>query len=285
MGSSLIEPPMPISFEPDGDDVVWRQTFDHPAVYLDIFAIREISKSDELIRRFAQAIKTNGGTWMFAPATVAEFARFSDGKHSTQADELLRSVLPNIYLAHPEAAEAWGEGPFEEDVDRPMPAADERNMDFFSRKFARTEDAAQALQGLFAMLHEHRDKMSGVLDEVADRFIQTIEENRKDDAFRAAAKAARPDGIRSRVKIISGALMREWLLDLNSALSRNDALDFIHAVNAVNYCDLIMLDAAWERRVNALHQSIADSGIPMTVAKCFSLRQNGMERFLCALEC
>lgn len=275
---------MPISFEPDGDDVVWRQTFDHPAVYLDIFAIREISKSVELSHRFAQAIKSRGGTWMFAPPTVAEFARFSDGKHSSQADELLRSVLPNIYLSHPETAGQWGEGPFADDVDRPMPAADVRNMDFFSRKFAQTEDAAQALQGVFAMLHEHRGKMTGVLDEVADRFIQSIELNRKDDAFRAAAKAARPDGIRSRVKIISGAMMREWVLGLNSVVSRNDALDFIHAVNAVNYCDLVMLDAAWERRVNALHQSIADSGIPMTVAQCFSLRQDGMERFLTALE-
>jgi len=275
---------MPISFEPAGDDVVWRQTFDHPAVYLDIFAIREISKSAELTQRFAQSIKSSGGTWMFGPPTVAEFARFSDDKHSTEADELLTAVLPNIYLAHPEAQKGWDEGSFEEDADRPLPAADERNMDFFARKFAQTEDAAQALQGLFAMLHEHRDKMTGVLDEVADRFIQTVEENRNDDAFRAAAKAARPDGIRSRLKIISGALMREWILDLNSPIDRNDAMDFSHAVNAMNYCDLIMLDAGWERRVNTLRQSIADSGIPMTVAQCFSLRQEGMERFLTTLE-
>ncbi|MDQ3287278.1 MAG: hypothetical protein M3Q42_03275 [Pseudomonadota bacterium] len=275
---------MPISFEPDGDDVVWRQTFDRPAVYLDIFAIREISKSAELTHRFAQAIKGKNGTWMFAPLTVAEFARFSDGKHATQADELLRSVLPNIYLSHPEAVEQWGEGGFEEDVDRPMPAADERNMNFFSRKFAQTGDTGQALRGLFAILHEHRDKMTGVLDEVADRFIQAINANRKNDAFRTSAKAARPDGIRPRLRIISGALMQEWILDLNSTIDRNDAMDFIHAVNSVNYCDLIMLDSGWERRVNALHQSIADIGTPMTVAQCFSLRKDGIERFLTALE-
>lgn len=275
---------MPISFEPDGDDVVWRQTFDHPAVYLDIFAIRHISKSPELIKRFAEAINRKDGTWMFAPSTVSEFARFSDGRHSTQADELLQAVLPNIYLAHPEAEEGWGEGSFEDDADRPLPAADTRNMDFFSRKFAQTEDATQALLGLFAMLHEHRIKMSDVLDEVADRFIQSIVVNRQDSAFRAAAKASRPDGIRPRIKIISGALMRDWILDVNSTIDRNDAMDFSHALNAVNYCDLVMLDASWERRVHALRQSIADSGIPMTVAQCFSLRQDGMERFLTALE-
>lgn len=275
---------MPISFEPDGDDVIWRQTFDHPAVYLDIFAIRHIAKSAELTQRFAQAIKRKGGTWMFAPPTVSEFARFSEGKHSTEADELLKAVLPNIYLAHPEAEEGWGEGSFEDDADRPRPAADERNMDFFSRKFAQTEDTPQALLGLFTMLHEHRVKMSGVLDDVADRFIQSIVVNRQDDAFRAAAKASRPDGIRSRIKIISGALMRDWILDLNSTIDRNDAMDFSHALNAVNYCDLIMLDGGWERRVNALRQSIADSGIRMIVAQCFSLRQGGIEKFLTNLE-
>lgn len=275
---------MPISFELDGNDVVWRQTFDRPAVYLDIFAIRHVAKSAELTQRFSQAIKVKGGTWMFAPPTVSEFARFLDAKHSIEADELLRTLLPNIYLAHPEAEKGWGEGTFDEDVDRPYPAADERNMDFFSRKFTETEDPTQVLLGLFAMLHEHREKMNDVLDSVADRFIQSIVVNRQNDAFRAAAKASHPDGIRSRIKIISGALMRDWILDQNSSIDRNDAMDFSHAVNAVNYCDLIMLDAAMERRVSALRDAISESGIPMTVAQCFSLRNEGMERFLIALE-
>lgn len=275
---------MTISFESDGDDFIWRQTFDRPAVYLDVFAIRAISKSAELTQRFASVLKAKGGTWMFAPSTVSEFARFSDEKHSAEADELLRAVLPNIYLAHPEAEEGWGEGSFDDDADRPIPEADERNMDFFSRKFARTEDATQALLGLFAMLQEHRIKMSDVLDDVADRFIHSIVVNRQDQAFRAAAKASRPDGIRSRIKIISGALMRDWILDLNSTINRNDAMDFSHALNAVNYCDLVMLDASWERRVNALRRDIVESKIPMTVAQCFSLREDGMERFLNTLE-
>lgn len=275
---------MPISFEPDGDDIVWRQTFDRPAIYLDIFAIRHIAKSEELTQRLSQAIKRQHGTWMFAPSTVSEFARFSNSRHSAAADELLRAVLPNIYLAHPEAEAGWGQGSFDEDPDRPFPVADEPNMEFFSRKFVKTGDTTEAMLNLFAMLHEHREKMSDVLDDVADRFIQSIVSNRQDDKFRAAAKASRPDGIRSRIKIISGALMRDWILDLNSTIDRNDAMDFSHALNAVNYCDLIMLDAGWERRVNALRQSIAESGIPMTVAQCFSLRHDGMERFLTALE-
>lgn len=142
---------MPITFELEGSNVVWRQTFDRPAVYLDIFAIRHLSKSPELTQRFAEAIKSRQGTWMFVPLSVSEFARFSDGTHSTEADALLRAVLPNIHLALPEAGEGWGEGNFEDDADRPVPAADEPNMDFFFRKFAQTGDAVQALQGVFSI--------------------------------------------------------------------------------------------------------------------------------------
>lgn len=284
IGLTKMNAPMPITFERDGDDVLWRQTFERPAVYLDIFAIRHIAKSLELTQRFAEAIKSSQGTWMFTPITVSEFARFSDGTHSTEADALLRAVLPNIHLALPEAGDGWGEGNFEDDADRPVPAADEPNMDFFARKFAQTGDAVEALQGVFSMLHEHRGQMSEVLNEVADRFIQCVETIRTNDTYRTNAKASRPDGVRSRVKIISGALMRDWILDVNSTIDKNDALDFSHAVNAVNYCDLVMLDGAWERKVNALRKSIDDSKISMTVARCYSLRLDGMERFLAALE-
>jgi len=41
-----------ISFSFDGDDVVWTQRFERPAVYLDTFAIREIAYNDELSARF-----------------------------------------------------------------------------------------------------------------------------------------------------------------------------------------------------------------------------------------
>lgn len=53
---------MPISFAFDGDDVVWTQRFDRPAVYLDTFAIRDIAESDERSARFAQGLKARNGT-------------------------------------------------------------------------------------------------------------------------------------------------------------------------------------------------------------------------------
>lgn len=78
--------------------------------------------------------------------------------------------------------------------------------------------------------------------------------------------------------------MRELILDTKAPITPNDALDLMHAVNAVDYCDLVLLDKAWEHRVNALHRRIADAGIVMPIARCFSMWNDGIERFLNALE-
>lgn len=89
---------MAISFAFDGDDVVWTQRLERPAVYLDTFAIREIADSDELSARFARALKSSGGTWLLASLSMSEFARFTDPRHAQCAEKLLAQVVPHIYL-------------------------------------------------------------------------------------------------------------------------------------------------------------------------------------------
>lgn len=74
------------------------------------------------------------------------------------------------------------------------------------------------------------------------------------------------------------------MLDTNATISNNDALDLMHAVDAVDYCDLVLLDKAWERRVNALRERVVQTGIDMPVAACFSKSNDGVVRFLDSIE-
>jgi hypothetical protein len=104
------------------------------------------------------------------------------------------------------------------------------------------------------------------------------------EPYRRKAKAARPDDGRTRRQIISGELLRELVLDINAPITKNEALDLMHAVDAVDYCDLVLLDKTWERRANALHLRITEANIDMPIAQCFSMRNSGIERFLDALE-
>lgn len=275
---------MAISFVFDGDDVVWTQRFERPAVYLDTFAIREIADSDELSVRFAEALKGRNATWLIATLCMGEFARLTDPRHAERAEQLLAQVVPHIYLFLSESDDKRIKRGETDLATRSLPRADERNLDYFSRRWAKEQSLPDTFRGMFQPVHEHRDRMKAVLDDIASKLATTLVHLREQDVFRSNAKTARPDGLRTRQQIIAGDLLRELVLDPKAPISDNEALDLMHAVDAVDYCDLVLLDKAWERRVNALHQRIVEAGITMPVATCYSKSKGGVERFLEALE-
>ncbi|WP_157598787.1 hypothetical protein [Rhodanobacter sp. Root561] len=275
---------MPISFAFDGDDVMWTQQFVSPAVYLDTFAIRAISESDELSMRFAQGIRGRNGTWLLAALSMGEFARFADPRHVDRAEWLLAQVVPYIYLCLSEPVAARAATGETTTAARPLPPADHRNMDFFSRRWAQAQSFQETFRGMFQIVHENRDKMVETLDEVASTLVASLGIYRQREPYRRKAKAARLDDGRTRQQIISGELLRELILDTNAPITNNEALDLMHAVDAVDCCDLVLLDKAWERRAKALHKRIAETNTDMPIAQCFSMRNGGIEEFLAALE-
>lgn len=275
---------MSISFAFDGGDVTWTQRFDRPAVYLDTFAIRAIADSDELSDRFAQSLKARNGTWLLAAVSMAEFARFADPRHAQRAERLLARVVPDIYLFLPESDTARVARGDTDLAKRSLPPADHRNMDYFSRRWVRAQSFPETFQGMFQAVHDSRDKMAETLEEVASKLVTSLSVHRQMAHYRKKAKAARPDDGRTRQQIISGELLRELVLDTNAPIATNDVVDLMHAVDAVDYCDLVVLDKAWERRVSALLGRIADAGMVMPIARCFSMRRAGIGTFLEALE-
>ncbi|KAB2888036.1 MAG: hypothetical protein F9K35_20645 [Burkholderiaceae bacterium] len=275
---------MAISFAFDGDAVVWTQRLERPAVYLDTFAIREIADSDDLSARFARALRASGGTWLLASISMGEFARFTDSRHVQCAERLLAQVVPHIYLFLSEPDEDRARRGETDLAKRSLPRSDERNMDYFSRCWAKEQTFPETFRGMFQLVHEHRERMTATLDDIASKLVASLSQNRQLGAYRRNAKAARPDDGRTRQQIISGDLLRELVFDANASISTNDVLDLMHAVDAVDYCDLVLLDKAWERRVHALRQRIAQAGVIMPVAVCFSKSNGGVERFLDSIE-
>lgn len=275
---------MAISFYFDGDDVVWTQRLERPAIYLDTFAIREIADSDKLSARFAQALKSSGGTWLLASLSMGEFARFKDPRHVQCAERLLAQVVPHIQIFISEPNVRMGM-PGETDLARrSLPRADERYMNYFSRRWAREQAFAETFQGMFQLVQERREEMTATLDGIASQLVASLSHHRRVEAYRRKAKASRPNDGRTRRQVIMGDLLRELVLDTNASISNNDALDLMHAVDAVDHCDLVLLDKAWQRRVDALRQRIAQTGVEMPVAACFSKSNDGIGRFLDSIE-
>lgn len=273
---------MSVSFAFDGDDVVWTQRFKNPAVYLDTWAIRAIAKSEELSARFVEGLRACDGTWLLTPVSTIEYSGLTDPKHAREADRLVAEAVPHVYLS--DTAEMWMTHSHTEPASRTIPPADCRGMDFFSRRWAQTQSLSDTFRGMFRLIHENSGSITAPLDEVKSQVVAILVQFRQRTRNRSKVKASVPDDQRSRRQIICGELLRDFVLDPRAGITGNDAVDFMHAVDAVDYCDLILLDGAWERRVHALHDRISKAGMEMPIARCWSRRNGGIHRFLDAIE-
>src|SRR5262245_66004270 len=97
-------------------------------------------------------------------------------------------------------------------------------------------------------------------NELADAIVQQVSklriEHESDSAFQAALK--RPptfQRMQRGTRLILKELLRGLVLDRSTNLSRNHAVDFLHAVVPVAYCDFVMLDKYWEEQVRRMRES------------------------------
>lgn len=90
---------MPMKLEIDGSKLHVRQSFDAPAVYLDHWALCELSEDQGLRYRFVRALRAKRGTLLLSHTNLGEFTVPTDIRHATAAEELLDLLLPNVYLS------------------------------------------------------------------------------------------------------------------------------------------------------------------------------------------
>jgi hypothetical protein len=75
-------------------------------------------------------------------------------------------------------------------------------------------------------------------------------------------------------------LLRPLVLAPQEPFKPNDAADLIHAVIPAGYCDFVLLDGKWADRVERVRKRVADQGLRLKLARVFSQRNDGIERFL-----
>jgi hypothetical protein len=79
-------------------------------------------------------------------------------------------------------------------------------------------------------------------------------------------------------------MLRTFLVDKRLKITRNHAIDLMHAIVPVAYCDLVLLDKHWQTQVERVRQRFAAVAIPVPMAKVFSERAKGIDQFLSELE-
>ena len=67
-------------------------------------------------------------------------------------------------------------------------------------------------------------------------------------------------------------------------ITRKHAIDLLHAVVPVAYCDFVLLDKNWRTQVEHARTRFNKAGLSVPIARIFSEQENGIERFLYELE-
>jgi hypothetical protein len=272
-----------VTIAENGDvEVVQRHV--EPMVYFDHWALRLFSDDGDLARRFTAALDRRGGTLAISWINLSEFIPMTDLASVRRVEIFLDQVLPRLFFIEP--------NPFtvidhEDEVLLVGVRAEAPHMHMAMAgelvKLRPTPlTAIGMLEGLPGMLVEKRAEIANVFIEM----VEALRAQYADDAtFRAMVRAATTTERRpSSARFILRELVTTFLIDPSRRLTPNDAFDWFHAVVPASYCDLILLDGSWAAAINRVRETLRREGNRAPVAAAFSRRQEGVERFLQALE-
>ncbi|MGH9958167.1 MAG: hypothetical protein ACREBC_13715 [Pyrinomonadaceae bacterium] len=142
-------------------------------------------------------------------------------------------------------------------------------------------------RNLFTAAHE--SGRAGRFDAMADTIVERSDALREamdnDAAFEKRVRRL-PSGpeIQHGTRYVLRELARTFLVDRTVRPTRNHAIDLLHAVVPVAYCDLVLLDKHWETQVEKVRSRFVQACMEVPLARVYSRSNNGMERFLSALE-
>lgn len=269
------------------DKLVVRQQAVPPVVYLDHWALRTFSEGETLARRIVSALQSSNGTLVLSALNLAEFSKLTIGEQAKNAESLIEAVLPNVFFIEfdpfvviKKEAELLAGGP---------PVAPHADTDLL-RMLAKLKPESLSsftARNLFKIVQEPQlaKRLDGLADTIVNR-VKTMRANLDvDDDFQAIIRRL-PSGphIQRGTRIILPELVRSFLVDGQTKITRNHAIDLLHAVVPIAYCDLVLLDKYWEEQVARVRSRLHKAKLSVPIAKVFSGKLGGLESFLNELE-
>ena len=258
-----------------------------PAVYFDHWALRNISEDAAVRRRFTDALLARNGTLMLSWLNLVEFAKVTDQSQGRAAEDLVEDLLPNVFffevnpftVIEAEDALLAGADPF-------PPHADKQ---FLSAFIALKPDSPRPFTAKNLFTIPQASKLSPRMTALAETVVERMEALRKvflvDPEFEARVKRL-PHGpaIQHGTRYVLREFVRPVLLDHSAKFSQNDAIDLVHAVVPLAYCEFVLLDKHWQAQAEKMRGRFAEANMMFPVAQVFSGKRNEIERFLSLLE-
>jgi len=258
-----------------------------PTVYLDHWALRRISEKETFASRFTEALKSRNGTLALSWLNVVEFAKVTMERQARHVEVLLEANLPRVFFLEVEPFTVIrkedkllvGSAPAPPHADVGFLTAFVQLKPTSLRPFT-AHDLFRIVQG--SSLTEHLDRLA---DSVVDR-VEALRDELEGNAFFRSAVRRLPSGprIQRGTRFLLREMLRTLLVDKRLNITRNHAIDLLHAIVPVAYCDLVLLDKHWHTQVERVRQRFLAAGMSVPMARVFSEKANGIDQFLSELE-
>jgi hypothetical protein len=255
-----------------------------PSVYLDHWALLDISQDETLATRLSRVLEKLHGTLVVSWLNLGEYSKITVEEQSRKAEALLQQNLPRLFCIEVEPFRVisienrmLAGGPLE------PPHADVELAKMFLYLWPEPQTFLSGLTAHNFFTYAGSNELVQRLNSLADSLIGRIElmrkEVRTDESFNATVRAL-PSGpnIQRGTRYILLELLRTMLITDQMVITRNHAIDLLHAVVPVAYCDFVLLDSHWETQVTQMRNRITATGLSFPIANVFSKRVNGLEK-------
>jgi hypothetical protein len=274
-----------ITLQAQADGIRVEQWCEGPAVYLDHWAWRRISEDVSLAMTFARALGVSGGTLAMSWLNLVEFCRVTDPEQRRKADALLDQVLPRVFFLDPDFFKVIGaENRMLAGSSPEAPHSDSASLKGFVKLNLLRPGSLELLppQRLFQLIPD--TGIATKFDEFADLVVAKIrsmqEEHVRDKGFRRLVRRPpRGPTVQRGTRFLARELLGAFF-EPGARLDRSDAIDVCHAVVAVAYCDVALLDGRWVAQVEKARKRLSEVGMSFPVAQVFSERGGGLGDFL-----
>lgn len=264
--------------------LVMHQKLTHPSVYLDHWALRKVSDNREKSSNLIAVVKRTGGSVALSWLNLVEFCRVSDHSQQKRAGALIDELYPNIYFLQVDPYEVLanedrllkGAPPFPPHADSDLMRA------FFLQEQTsiRPYDAENLFQEAARL--DPRTTLDSYAATVTEQFRQ-IRSQLEADGGAQVRRKTKVKRLPAPTRFVLREVARQILLDPSAPFDEHDAVDMLHTVVPVSYCDFVVLDKRWAAIVERAKKSLQVDEAWLSIANTFSGTKRSMDQFFAAI--
>jgi hypothetical protein len=261
-----------------------------PTVYLDHWALRYFSEDSELANRLSVALESRNGTLALSWLNLAEFTKVTDEVQTRKAETFIEAILPRIFFLEidPFAVIKCENELLAGGLPISPPHGDLDLLRVFSSFKPRSVNQFTA-RDLFNVVQrsEFAEDFCHLANTVV-RHVNVLRDKIEAEVKYRASRKRLPSSwqVQRGTRLILNELINNLSADKLTKITNNHAIDFLHAVVPVAYCDLVLLDKYWETQIDRMRSRFSKAGLALPIARVFSRKAkgNGIERFFNQLD-